>query len=254
MGAKEPIRRIRVDHHWFCLDVLRSPDCQSAAVLLLAPPRATGSRGWLKTNTPVLGALFVVRYLIVLEEEVLTTNPARATQREHTIISYQWIEQQWEKAFCGTRTRVMVGMFSCHEHCFGTASLPCLACNCSSTIELRNSINIDFRHQRGEKINVDDAFVAMGWTLHLPSGTLSLVRSLAHSLSSQNSQVRRNCCYCAVCQCVVDALIIPRVCLMLRKHSNVFMDSFLFWYSWYDSVGGLYWQLLTWCSYVGSGE
>lgn len=31
VGAKEPIRRIRVDHHWFCLDVLWSPDCQSAA-------------------------------------------------------------------------------------------------------------------------------------------------------------------------------------------------------------------------------
>lgn len=103
-------------------------------------------------------------------------------------------------------------------------------------------------------MNVDDAFVAMGWTLHLPSGTLSLVRSLALSLSSQNSQVRRNRCYCAVCQCVVDALIIPRTCLMLRKHSDVFLDSFLFWYSWYDSVGGLYWQLLTWCSYPGSGK
>lgn len=54
VGAREPIKRIRVDHHWFCLDVLWSPDCQSAAVLLLARQRATGSHGWLKTNTPLL--------------------------------------------------------------------------------------------------------------------------------------------------------------------------------------------------------
>lgn len=68
---------------------------------------------------------FVFGYLIGLE--VLTTNPTRATQLEHTIISYQWIQTgSGRNPFCGTRSRrVMVGMLSCHENCLNPVpSLP----------------------------------------------------------------------------------------------------------------------------------
>lgn len=61
----------------FCLVVLWSPDCQSGTGRPFSPQRATGSHGWLKTNTHVLRDSSSQCWLEV-EDNVLTTNLAKS--------------------------------------------------------------------------------------------------------------------------------------------------------------------------------
>lgn len=143
----------------------------------------------------------IFQYVIGLEVEVQTTNPTRATQLEHTIISYQWIDRHWEKAFNGTRSGVMVGMLSCHEHTLEHCSFS-LSQNGAQPVLLQLFIQDwvykwhKYRLRHRKKNNVAGAFLFLDEPcLLVPSDTLRLVRYLTDSLSSHNSQVQIDCCY-----------------------------------------------------------
>ena len=129
-----------------CAVVTRLPVCCCIAFGSLEGTKFTWT-GQNKHN-PTEG---ILQYLIGMEEEVLTTNPTRATLLEHRIISYQWIDSHWERALYGVRSTSNGGNAPMSrkqlEPCSFSLSKRMkhrqYGCKFSSTVDFISWINID---------------------------------------------------------------------------------------------------------------